>query len=134
MWPPEVERIAAPLRAAGIEARIEQLAPGEDAFPGTAARAVAYECNGRTVVALLPVEDDPDSGKIGAAADCRSLSRIAAPPFPFAAAERVLIEQRLLTAETVWLEAGSPRHVIGLDPGVLTHLTRAIPADLTLDG
>ena len=42
--------------------------------------------------------------------------------------------QRLLTAETVWLEAGSPRHVLGLDPGVLTQLTRAIPADLTQEG
>ena len=49
-------------------------------------------------------------------------------------ADRVLIEQRLLTAETVWLEAGSPRHVLGLDPGVLTQLTRAIPADLTQEG
>jgi prolyl-tRNA editing enzyme YbaK/EbsC (Cys-tRNA(Pro) deacylase) len=46
----------------------------------------------------------------------------------------VLIEQRLLIAETVWLEAGSPRHVLGLDPGVLTQLTRAIPADLSQEG
>jgi prolyl-tRNA editing enzyme YbaK/EbsC (Cys-tRNA(Pro) deacylase) len=134
MWPPDVERIAAPLRAAGIEARIEELAPGEDAFPGAAARAVAYDCDGRTVVALVPVDREPDGGKVGAAAGCRPFSRIAPPPFPFAAAARVLVEQRLLTAETVWLEAGSPRHVLGLDPGVLAHLTRAIPADLTQEG
>jgi hypothetical protein len=134
MWPPEVERVAGPLRAAGIEARLEELAPGEDAFPGAAARAVAYECDRRLVVALVPAERDPDRAKVGAAADCRPLSAVKPPPFPFAAAYRVLIEQRLLIAETVWLEAGSPRHVLGLDPGVLTQLTRAIPADLTQEG
>ncbi len=120
--------MAEPLRAAAIEARLEELAPGEDAFPGAAARAVAYECDRRLVVALVPSERDPDSAKVGAAADCRSLSPATPPPFPFAAAHRVLIEQRLL------LEAGSPRHVLGLDPGVLTELTRAIPADLSQEG
>jgi prolyl-tRNA editing enzyme YbaK/EbsC (Cys-tRNA(Pro) deacylase) len=61
-------------------------------------------------------------------------SRVEPPPFPFAGAERVVVEQRLLTAEIVWLEAGSPRHVLGLDPGVLLQVTRAIPADVTQEG
>jgi hypothetical protein len=134
MWPPDVERIAAPLRAAGIEARIEELAPGEDAFPGAAAHAAAYDCDGKLVIALVPVETEPDPEKVGAAADCRVYSRVEPPPFPFAGAERVLVEQRLLTVEIVWLEAGSPRHVLGLDPGVLVQLTRAIPADVTQEG
>jgi prolyl-tRNA editing enzyme YbaK/EbsC (Cys-tRNA(Pro) deacylase) len=134
MWPPEVERIAAPLRCAGIEARIEELAPGEDAFPGAAARAVAYECDRRTVVALVPMDEDADAAKVGAAAGCRVHGRVAAPPFPFTSAARVLVEQRLLTAESVWLEAGSPRHVLGLDPGILIQLTRAVAADLTQEG
>ena len=68
MWPPEVERIAAPLRSAGIEARIEELAPGETDFPGAAARAVAYECDRQTVVALVPRDEDADAAKVGAAA------------------------------------------------------------------
>ena len=131
MWPPEVERIAAPLRAADVEARLEELAPGEDAFPGAAARAIAYDCDGRTVVALVPTDRDADPDKVAAAAGCRPSTRVAAPPFPFVGTATVVLEQRLLAAETVWLEAGSPRHVLGLDPGVLVHLTRAVPADLT---
>jgi prolyl-tRNA editing enzyme YbaK/EbsC (Cys-tRNA(Pro) deacylase) len=134
MWPPEVERIAAPLRSAGIEARIEELAPGEDVFPGAAARAVAYECDRRIVVALVPIDEDADAAKVGAAAGCRIQGRVAPPSFPFAEAGRVLVEQRLLTTETVWLEAGSPRHVLGLDPGILVQLTRAVAADVTQEG
>jgi prolyl-tRNA editing enzyme YbaK/EbsC (Cys-tRNA(Pro) deacylase) len=134
MWPPEVERIAAPLRSAGIEARIEELAPGEDAPPGTAARAVAYDCDRRTIVALVPVDEDADAAKVAAAAGCRIQAQVAGPPFPYTAAARVLVEQRLLTADTVWLEAGSPRHALGLDPGVLVQVTRAAPADLTQEG
>ena len=134
MWPTEVERVAAPLRAANVEARLEELAPGEAAFPGAAARAVAYDCDGRIVVALVPAEREPDEAKVAVAAGCRPSARIAPPPFPFGGAARVVVEQRLLTAETVWLEAGSPRHVLGLDPGVLAQLTHGTPADLTEEG
>jgi prolyl-tRNA editing enzyme YbaK/EbsC (Cys-tRNA(Pro) deacylase) len=134
MWPPEVETIAAPLRAAGIEARLEQLAPGEDEFPGEAARVVAYECGDGTVVALVPADREVDSDKVAAAAGCRPSGPVVAPPFPFADAARVLLEQRLLAHRTVWLEAGAPRYVLGLDPGVLRHLTRAVAADLTQNG
>jgi prolyl-tRNA editing enzyme YbaK/EbsC (Cys-tRNA(Pro) deacylase) len=135
MWPPEVEQIAAPLRAAGVEARLEELPAGETSFPGAAARAVAYQCDGRIVVVLVPADKKADAAKVDAAAGCRaSPAATAAPPFPFTAAARVLVEQRLLVAETIWLEAGSPRHILGLDPAVLVHLTRAIPADLTENG
>src|SRR5919199_989385 len=104
MWPPEVERIAAPLRAAGIEARLEELPPGEAAFPDTAVRTVAYACNGSLLVVLVPAGRDPDVERVAAAADCRGLVRVEPPPFPFAAAARVFLEQRLLTVDTVWLE------------------------------
>jgi prolyl-tRNA editing enzyme YbaK/EbsC (Cys-tRNA(Pro) deacylase) len=134
VWPPEVETIAAPLRAAGIEARLEELAPGEDEFPGAAATAVAYRCGGGLVVALVPADRDADSGKVGAAAGCEPADQVPAPPFPYRNADRVLLEQRLLAERTVWLEAGSPRHVLGLDPTVLRQLTRAIAADLTQNG
>jgi prolyl-tRNA editing enzyme YbaK/EbsC (Cys-tRNA(Pro) deacylase) len=134
MWPPEVERVVAPLRAAGIEARIEELPSGESTFPGPGAHAVAYDCDGRMVVALVPAGGEADLEKVGAAAGCRPFERSARPLFPFDGAARVLIEQRLVTAEIVWVEAGSPRHVLGLEPDVLAHLTRAIPADLTQNG
>jgi hypothetical protein len=134
MWPPEVERIAAPLRAAGIEARLEELPPGEAAFPSTAVRTVAYACNGSLLVVLVPAGRDPDLERVAAAGNCRGLVRVEPPPFPFAAAARVFLEQRLVPVDTLWLEAGSPRHVLGLEPSVLVQVTRAVPADLTQDG
>jgi hypothetical protein len=134
MWPPEVERIAAPLRAAGVEARLEELPRGEEAFPGPAARPVAYACDGRIVVVLVPAGREPDARKVAAAAGCSPTSRVDPPPFPFRAAASVLMEQRLLAAETVWLRAGSPRHVLGLEPDVLARITQAAPADVTLSG
>jgi prolyl-tRNA editing enzyme YbaK/EbsC (Cys-tRNA(Pro) deacylase) len=134
MWPPEVETIAAPLRAAGIEAQLEELALGEDDFPGEAASAVAFECGDGLVVALVPADREVDTRKVEVAAGCANARRVAPPPFPFEGAARVLLEQRLLAHRTVWLEAGSPRYVLGLEPGVLLHLTRAVAADLTQNG
>ncbi len=135
MWPDEVERIAAPLRAAGVEARLEELAPGERAFPGVAARAVAYDCDGRDVVALVEASAEPDPVKVARAAGAR-LARPSdrTPAFPFEHAARVLLEQLLLTGETVWVEAGSPRHFLGLSPTVLAQVTRAAAADLSREG
>jgi prolyl-tRNA editing enzyme YbaK/EbsC (Cys-tRNA(Pro) deacylase) len=134
MWPPEVETIAAPLRAAGIEARLEELAPGETDFPGAAADAVAYECPDGLVIALVPVDREVDTRKVAAAAGCAPSGRVASPPFPFENAARVVLEQRLLAERIVWLQAGSERFVLGLEPGVLRHLTRAVAADLTQNG
>jgi len=134
MWPPEVETIAAPLRAAGIEARLEELAPGETDFPGIEASAVAYRSPEGVVVALVPADREVDTRKVEAAARCTPSGEVEAPPFPFETAARVVLEQRLLAERTVWLEAGSERFVLGLDPGVLRHLTRAVAADLTQNG
>jgi prolyl-tRNA editing enzyme YbaK/EbsC (Cys-tRNA(Pro) deacylase) len=133
MWPPEVETIAAPLRAAGIEARLEELPSGETDFPGTGASAVAFRCGGGLVVALVPGDHEADVRKVAASAGCVPSTRVEPPPFPFAGA-RVLLEQRLLAHRTVWLEAGAPGYVLGLEPGVLRDLTRASTADLTQTG
>jgi prolyl-tRNA editing enzyme YbaK/EbsC (Cys-tRNA(Pro) deacylase) len=134
MWPPEVERVVAPLRAAALEARVEELPLADDALPPSSARAVAFDCAGRVVVALVPPEQEADPDKIAAAGGLRPIGPAAAPPFPYAEAARVLFEQRLLAHETVWVEAGSPRYVLGLEPDLLVQLTRAVPADLTRNG
>ena len=134
MWPSEVERVVAPLRAAGIEARLEELPADEDALPPNGARAVAFDCAGRVVVALVPPDREADAEKVAAATGWGPTRRVPAPQFPYAEAAHVLVEQRLLTHETVWVEAGSPRHVLGLEPSVLARLTRANPADLTRNG
>ena len=44
--------------------------------------------------------------------------------FPFQDA-RVLVDRSLLAFRTVWLEAGSPRHILGLPPRELLRLTHA---------
>ena len=60
------------------------------------------------------------------------VSHVAFPSFPFQSA-RVFLELSVLTTATVWLEAGSPRHVLGLNPGQLVRLTRSETVDLVLE-
>jgi hypothetical protein len=134
MWPPEVEQVVAPLRAAGVEARVEELAAGEEDAPGPTAQAYGYNCDGRELVVLVDAESEPDPAKVAAAGGCRDARRKPPPPFPYTQAARVLLEQRLLTAETVWIRAGSPRYVIGLNPSILAQVTRASAADLSRIG
>jgi prolyl-tRNA editing enzyme YbaK/EbsC (Cys-tRNA(Pro) deacylase) len=134
MWPPEVERVAELVRAAGVEARLEELPQERDALPGAGVRALAYDCAGETVVVLLPVDRRPDADKIAAAAGCRNVVPVAAPPFPFAEAKRVLVEQILFATPIVWIHAASPRHVLVLDPSLLARFTRGTRADIVQRG
>lgn len=132
MWPEPVERIAAQLRRAGIEGRLEELPAGADSAPDGALRTEGFECDGRPLVALVPVERTLDREKLAAAARCRELRPAGAPGFPFRRM-RVFVDSSVLTAEIAWIEAGSPRHVLGLPPGQLNSLVRAQPADLLLE-
>jgi prolyl-tRNA editing enzyme YbaK/EbsC (Cys-tRNA(Pro) deacylase) len=45
----------------------------------------------------------------------------------------VLIDRRLLVDGTVWVGAGSHRHLAGLPAGELLRLTRAEPVDISDD-
>ena len=74
VWPGEVERVAAFLRAAGAEARLEEL-DGETSTAVEAANAAGCEltqivksvvvlCDGRAVVALVPGDRRADLEKI----------------------------------------------------------------------
>ena len=128
VWPPEVEQVASFLRAIGAEARLEELAPGEDDFPGVGVRIHAFESAGRRIVTLVPADRDVDPTKLGAA-DARPAVQ---PAFPFAHAD-VRIERTLLVERTVWIHAGSPRHVVGMSPVQLSRLVRAAPADLVAE-
>jgi|GraSoiStandDraft_57_1057295.scaffolds.fasta_scaffold775814_2 hypothetical protein len=128
VWPPEVEQVAAFLRAAGAEARLEELAAGEDDFPGIGVRIHAFEAQGRRIVTLVPADRRVDRSKLRTAD-----ARPAVPPaFPFTNAD-VRIDSTLLAARTVWLHAGSPRHVVGMSPVQLSRLVRATPADLVVE-
>jgi hypothetical protein len=124
MWPEQVERIATFLRDSNAQGRLEELPPGVDAPPGPAARAATFECDGRALVALFPDERVIDSERLLRRGGCADLRPAAAHAFPFQGA-RVLVDRSLLALRTLWLEAGSPRHVLGLAPPELVRLTHA---------
>ena len=133
MWPESVERIAAFLRASGTEGRLEELLPGAGPPPGLQLTAAAFECEGRSVVGLLPSARALDRQKLAAAAGCAALRVASSPGFPFQGA-LVFLDRSALGAPTVWLEVGLPRHVLGLAPSQLLRLTRSRTADLLAEG
>ena len=128
VWPPTVEVIAAVFRAAGADARLEELPPGEDELPGLGVRVEAFDCDGRVVVALVPADRDVDVRKLG----CDSVSPADVPPFPFTGS-KVVLDSSLLPEPTVWLEAGSERHVVGVAPSQLLQIVDAQTGDLVVE-
>ncbi len=132
MWPEPVERIALFLRDSEANGRIEELPPGVDTPPGPGARAVAFDCDGRALVVLLPDDRAIDHQRLARRGGCRALQPAPSRSFPFQGA-RVLVDRSLLTVHVVWLEAGSPRHVLGLAPSQLLRLTRAETGSFVLE-
>jgi prolyl-tRNA editing enzyme YbaK/EbsC (Cys-tRNA(Pro) deacylase) len=45
----------------------------------------------------------------------------------------VFIDQSVLSFESIWLKAGSPRHLLGLSPAQLARITNAETADLVTE-
>jgi hypothetical protein len=70
-----------------------------------------------------------DTRKLALAAGSPELRPAPATDFPFEGA-RVFMEQSVVSSDAVWLEAGSPRHVLGLSPAQVARVTRADTADL----
>jgi hypothetical protein len=128
VWPPTVEVIAAIFRAAGAEARLEELPEGEEEFPGAGIHVDAFDCDGRVVVALVPADRDVDVSKL----ECTAVRQVDVPPFPYAGS-RVVLDSTLLTEPTVWLEAGSERHVVGVAPSQLVEIIHAQTGDLVAE-
>ena len=153
-WPEPVERVAALLRTQGTDARLEEFPEGTSTA-AAAARAVGCEpaqivktlvflCDGDAVLALVPGDRRADPAKVAAAVGAAE-ARVAraeevvavtgfepgaVAPFPASGATRVLVDEELLHQETVWIGAGSTRHVAGLAPVDLVRLANAVPADL----
>jgi len=153
-WPEPVERVAAFLREAGAEARIEQF-EDEAASAKAAAEAIGCTldqivksivlvCDGEPVLALIPGDRRGDMAKVAellGAADVRVATAeevVAATgftpggvaPFPLPKVRRVLVERMLLSSPLVWVGAGSERHLAALSPLELLRLTRGDAVDL----
>jgi Cys-tRNA(Pro)/Cys-tRNA(Cys) deacylase len=155
--PEPVARVSEYLRAAGAEVRIEEFETGTPTARD-AARAVgvplsrivktlAFEFDGKAVVALVPGDRRADARKVAAAAGVKDVRVVepdrvllltgfapgAVAPFPLPDARAVILERTLLGADRVWVGAGSPRHMAGLSPGELVRLARAVPRDIVAE-
>src|SRR6059058_6517276 len=123
MWPEPVERIASFLRHSEAEGRIEELPPGVDEPPGPSVRPVGFDCDGRTLVVLVLEDRAIDRTRLARRRACSDLRPAQPGTFPFQGAS-VFVDRTVLSLPVVWLEAGSPRHVLGLAPSQLLRLTR----------
>jgi Cys-tRNA(Pro) deacylase len=156
-WPEAVERVAAALREARVEARVEQFeasaSTAADAASATGApieqivKTLVFAGDGRPVVVMVPGHLRADKGKIAAATGCERVRAVGADeverltgfpaggvaPFPLPGIDTVLIEQALLGHDVVWIGAGSNRHMAALAPSDLGRLARARPAQLTVE-
>ena len=129
MWPEAVERIAVFLRSAGVEGRLEESLPGAGPPAGQMLRVDGFDGDGTAIVALVPAGRAVDRRKLATATNCSEVRPAPAPGFPFEGV-RVFLDQSALSSESVWLEAGSPRHLLRLSPAQLTRVTNAETADL----
>ncbi len=157
-WPEPVARVAAFLREARAEARVEEFREGTPTADDAAkaigcdlsqiVKSLVFDCDGRAVVVLVPGDRRADRRKVAAALGCASV-KVARPadvaratgfeaggvaPFPLAAVDTVLIEPALLGYDTVWIGAGSSRHMASLAPSDLVRLARARPVDVVSEG
>ena len=152
--PEPVQRVAAVLGSAGVDARIEEFTH-ETPTARDAARAagcrlaqivktVVFVCDGHAAAALVPGDCRVDAGKV-AALVAASSARVAkadevieitgfepgaVAPFPLPGVRDVLVESRLLVHDVVWVGAGSRRHLAAIEPADLVSLSRARAADL----
>jgi Cys-tRNA(Pro) deacylase len=153
-WPEPVERVAAVLRDAGIDARVEEFAAGTPtardaakavgASLGQIVKSLLFICDGRPTLALVPGDRRADETKVAAVAGAKA-ARVAkreevlavtgfepggVAPFPAPAVAQVFIQPELLGHEQVWIGAGSERHMAGIAPVDLIRLTDARTGDL----
>lgn len=140
-----------------MEARVEEFLEGTptagDAAKATGAelgqivKSLVFACDGRPILVMVPGDRRADSAKVAAAAGC-TRAKSAGPdavheatgfpaggvaPFPLAGIATVLIDRSLLAHDTVWIGAGSSRHMASLAPADLVRLARARAVDAVAD-
>jgi Cys-tRNA(Pro) deacylase len=153
-WPEPVERVSAVLRAAAVDARIEEFGEGTPTARD-AARAVGCElaqivkslvlvCDGAYVLALVPGDRRADEGSVRAAVGAQEV-RVAkaaevrhatgfepggVAPFPQRTITQTLMDRSLFMHEEVWVGAGTDTHMAALRPQELLRLTGARTVEL----
>jgi prolyl-tRNA editing enzyme YbaK/EbsC (Cys-tRNA(Pro) deacylase) len=153
-WPEPVERVAAVLRQAGSEGRIEEFEhetpTARDAAHAAGCelaqivKTVLFVCDGRPVAALVPgdcrVAPDKVAEIVGASTarvargqeviEITGFEPGAVAPFPLPNVRNVLIDHRLFVHEVVWVGGGSRRHLVELEPLDLASLSHGRAADV----
>ena len=152
-WPEPVERVARAVRDAGVDARIEEFADGtptaEDAARAAGCtlaqivKSLVFDCDGRSVIVMVPGDRRADPKKIAAGAGCAN-ARVAGraqveaatgfepgavAPFPLPAPTSVFIDPSLFAHDEVWIGAGSTHHMAAIAPTDLARLAKARPLD-----
>jgi len=157
-WPEPVDRVAAVLRTAAVDSRIEEFEEGTPTARA-AARAVGCDlsqivktvvlvCDGAYVLALVPGDRRADEREVAAALGVTEVRVATADevrqatgfepggvaPFPQRAVSATLIDRSLLAHDVVWVGAGTPSHMASLGPDELSRLTAARVFDGGGDG
>jgi len=158
VWPEPVRRVAAYLRAAAVDATVQEFPEGTPTAEAAAeaigceqgriVKSLVFVCEGAFVLALVPGDRRGDERKIAAAVGAQT-ARIAqahevfaatgfepgaVAPFPLRAVVRTLLDRLLLQHGKVWIGAGSDSHMAELSPSDLQRLTGAATADLVARG
>jgi Cys-tRNA(Pro) deacylase len=153
-WPDPVERVAAFLRAAGAEARLEEFETDTPTAQAAAdavgcgldqiVKSLVLMCDGRAVIALVPGDRRADPAKVASAAGAGH-ARVARPsevvtatgfvpgavaPVPPPVGAAIFVEQTILSSTVVWVGAGSERHMVMLSPPELVRLTSGRTVDI----
>ncbi|HST13615.1 MAG TPA: YbaK/EbsC family protein [Gaiellaceae bacterium] len=157
-WPEPVERVSGALRAAAIDARIEQFDEGTPTARD-AANAIACElsqivktlvfvCDDAFVLALVPGDRRADEQAVAQAVGATSV-RVAkadevvratgfepggVAPFPQRDVSQTLIDSSFFAHGVVWIGAGTPHHMACLQPAELARLADARTVDLGASG
>lgn len=157
-WPEPVERVSAALRAAAVDARIEQFDEGTPTARD-AAKAVACElsqivktlvfvCDDAFVLALVPGDRRADERAVAQAVGAATV-RVATAgevvqatgfeaggvaPFPQRQVSQTLIDSSFFVHGIVWIGAGTPHHMASLPPAELARLAGARTVDLAASG
>jgi prolyl-tRNA editing enzyme YbaK/EbsC (Cys-tRNA(Pro) deacylase) len=152
-WPEAVERVAAALREAQVEARIEEFADGTataqaaaDAVGcklGQIVKSLVFVAGTEAAIVLVPGDRRADSAKVAAALGVER-AQVASPeqvraltgfepgavaPFPLPLVERVFLDRALLTQPELWIGSGSAQHLAAIRPADLLRITRATTMD-----
>src|SRR3954469_24300796 len=148
-WPEPVQRVSEALRAAAVDARIEQFDEGTPTARDAAkavgcdlsqiVKTIVMVSDGLFVLVLVPGDRRAEERAVIAALGSTEV-RVARPeevlratgfepggvaPFPQLAVTHALMDNALLQHEVVWVGAGTDQHMACLGPAELLRVARA---------